>query len=212
MGKFNNGILGGFNGKVGNVVGATWKGITYMKAVQNTGTKKATEKQIVQRAKFGFAAKFLQPLYPVIQIGFKTQGVKQSAQNAAQSHLLNFALAGEYPSFAVDYENLYLAKGSIKVADSASVNVDADKITFNWNDTDKALEIHGNEQAVLVGIANGYYPSYSIDEYIREDRSGGIPFPNAPSGTLVHCYIAFAETDNLMRASNSVYLGTVSIP
>ncbi len=212
MGKISNGILGGFNGKVGNVVGATWKGITYMKAIQNTGNKKATEKQIIQRTKFGFAAKFLQPLYPVIQIGFKTQGVKQSAQNAAQGHMLTYAITGEYPLFDVDYENLYLAKGAIKVADSASVIVETDHIAFNWNDTDKALEIHGKEQVLLVGVANGYYPSYSIDEYIREDRTGNIPFPNAPSGTLVHCYLAFAETDNLKRASNSVYLGTVSIP
>ena len=212
MGKYGNGILGGFNGKVGNVVGATWKGITYMKAIQNTGNKKATEKQIVQRAKFGFAAQFLQPLYPVIQIGFKTLGIKQSAQNAAIAHLLNYAITGEYPAFAVDYENLYLAKGSIKVADSASIVVEDDHITFNWNDTDKAMKLLGEEQALLVGISNGYYPSYSIDEYTRENRTGALSFPNAPSGSLVHCYLAFAETENLKRASNSIYLGTVSIP
>jgi hypothetical protein len=27
MGKINQGILGGFSGKVGNVVGGSWKGI-----------------------------------------------------------------------------------------------------------------------------------------------------------------------------------------
>ncbi|MCW3808035.1 DUF6266 family protein [Plebeiibacterium marinum] len=212
MGKFKNGILGGFNGKVGNVVGATWKGITYMKAIQNTGNKKATQKQIIQRAKFGFAAQFLQPLYPVIQMGFKTLGVKQSAQNAAIAHLLNYAVTGEYPAFAVDYDNLYLAKGSLKVNDSASIEIVDGRIAFNWIDTDKALQIHGQEQALLIGIANGYYPTYSIDEYTREERTGSIAFPNAPTGSLVHCYIAFAESEGMQRASNSVYLGTVSIP
>ena len=30
MGKISQGVLGGFSGKVGNVVGGTWKGIGYM--------------------------------------------------------------------------------------------------------------------------------------------------------------------------------------
>ena len=32
MGKINLGILGSFSGKVGNVVGGKWKGISYMRA------------------------------------------------------------------------------------------------------------------------------------------------------------------------------------
>jgi len=31
MGKINQGILGGFSGKVGNVIGGNWKGIDYMR-------------------------------------------------------------------------------------------------------------------------------------------------------------------------------------
>ena len=31
MGKISQGILGGFSGKVGNVVGGNWKGIDYMR-------------------------------------------------------------------------------------------------------------------------------------------------------------------------------------
>jgi hypothetical protein len=33
MGKINQGILGGFSGKVGNVVGGSWKGIEYMRVI-----------------------------------------------------------------------------------------------------------------------------------------------------------------------------------
>ena len=31
MGTIKKGILGGFSGKVGTVVGASWKGISYMR-------------------------------------------------------------------------------------------------------------------------------------------------------------------------------------
>ena len=33
MGKINQGILGGFSGKVGTAVGSTWKSINYMRAL-----------------------------------------------------------------------------------------------------------------------------------------------------------------------------------
>ena len=33
MGKINQGILGGFSGKVGTVVGGSWKGTAYMRGL-----------------------------------------------------------------------------------------------------------------------------------------------------------------------------------
>jgi hypothetical protein len=33
MGTIKQGILGGFSGKVGTVVGASWKGIAYMRSL-----------------------------------------------------------------------------------------------------------------------------------------------------------------------------------
>lgn len=33
MGTIKQGILGGFSGKVGTVVGGTWKGISYMRSI-----------------------------------------------------------------------------------------------------------------------------------------------------------------------------------
>ena len=39
MGKFKQGILGGFRGKVGTVFGSYWNGIFYMKALPQSYTK-----------------------------------------------------------------------------------------------------------------------------------------------------------------------------
>ena len=33
MGKIKQGILGGFQGKVGTVIGASWNGIAYMRGI-----------------------------------------------------------------------------------------------------------------------------------------------------------------------------------
>jgi hypothetical protein len=48
MGTINKGILGGFSGKVGTVVGGTWKGIDYMCSKSNRRNFVPSQKQLEQ--------------------------------------------------------------------------------------------------------------------------------------------------------------------
>jgi hypothetical protein len=52
MGIIKQGILGGFSGKVGNVVGTSWKGRAVLKAMPLSVANPRTTGQINQRAKF----------------------------------------------------------------------------------------------------------------------------------------------------------------
>lgn len=58
MGKIVSGILGGFSGKVANVVGASWKGIDYMKKLPSSVANPRTTPQVNQRSKFKGASEF----------------------------------------------------------------------------------------------------------------------------------------------------------
>ena len=49
MGTIKQGILGGFNGKVGTVVGASWKGIAYMRGQAQSVRNPKTAAQVMQR-------------------------------------------------------------------------------------------------------------------------------------------------------------------
>lgn len=49
MGKIMQGILGGFSGKVGTVVGGTWKSISYIRSIATSVANPRTEKQLRQR-------------------------------------------------------------------------------------------------------------------------------------------------------------------
>ncbi len=42
MGTYDNGAFGSFHGRVVNLVGSSWKGISYIKARPNTGTGTGT--------------------------------------------------------------------------------------------------------------------------------------------------------------------------
>jgi len=52
MAKINQGILGGFSGKVGGVVGSSWKGIAVMKAKPLSVANPRTAGQVINRSKF----------------------------------------------------------------------------------------------------------------------------------------------------------------
>ena len=52
MGKIKQGILGGFKGKVGTVIGASWNGIAYMKGKPQSVRNPRTDAQLQQREFF----------------------------------------------------------------------------------------------------------------------------------------------------------------
>ena len=52
MGKIKQGILGGFKGKVGTVIGSSWNGISYMKGQAQSVRNPKTPAQMIQRTFF----------------------------------------------------------------------------------------------------------------------------------------------------------------
>ena len=52
MGKIKQGILGGFRGKVGTVIGASWNGISYMRGLAQSHKNPKTASQTTQRGFF----------------------------------------------------------------------------------------------------------------------------------------------------------------
>lgn len=211
MGQFRKGILGGFSGKVGNIIGSTWKGISYMRSLSEIRNRKVSEKQMIQRAKFAFAVAFLQPLFPIIQLGYRTKNARQSPMNAAMAEVLKVAIEGDYPAFRINYEKLNIAKGTMPVANRQEVVLNGDELEFTWQDSTATLENYGDNQAILLAIGEGLYPSYSFSDFVRSNAGGVLPLPDGTSGSIVHCYLAFAH-HNESQVSNSRYAGSVSIP
>ena len=67
MGKISQGILGGLSGKVGNVIGGSWKGIDYIRIKPSSVANPRTVGQVNQRTKFTATLEFLQAVKPFIK-------------------------------------------------------------------------------------------------------------------------------------------------
>ncbi len=102
MGKINQGILEGFSGKVGNVIGGNWKGIDYMRVKPANVANPQTEGQVDQRTKFSTVLQFLQPLKDFVKVGYKNYAIKMTQFNSAMSYILKDAVTRTYPDYTID--------------------------------------------------------------------------------------------------------------
>lgn len=66
MATIKQGILGAFSGKVGSVVGSSWKGIAIMKSRPASVANPKTAKQVIQRSKMTAVVGFAKEILPEV--------------------------------------------------------------------------------------------------------------------------------------------------
>lgn len=209
MGVINQGILGGFSGKVGNVIGGSWKGIDYMRVKPANVANPQTEGQVNQRTKFTTVLQFLQPMKDFVKVGFKAYAVKQTEFNAAMSYNLKNGVTGIAPNFTIDYASARLSRGSLAGALNPQLDVATQgQVTISWTDnsgqgnasaTDKALLLIYNE-------SNGE-AIFTTDGVTRDTGTQTLPIPDDYSGDTLQLFIGFVSADG-KQVSESLYIGS----
>ena len=212
MSTIKQGILGGFSGKTGTVIGSSWKGIAVMRGIAPSIAQPNTAAQLAQRAKFSVVGKFLRPLIPFLRIGFKNQAIKMSGFNAAMSYNLVNALTGTYPAYEVDYSKALVSQGNLPGALNPEVtSTTAGEIEYTWEDNSDDTNADASDKALLVV----YNPlkNRAVTVVGGNTRSGGsqsITLPAKFTGDEVQCFISFSnETQAVL--SNSEYVGGIIV-
>ena len=156
MGTISKGILGGFSGKVGTVIGGTWKGIDYMRSQANKRSFDPSPAQLAQQLKFGLVMKFLQPMAALLEITFRDFAVRMTGINSAFAYTIKNAVTGVYPSFAIAYPLVLVSRGDLPNALAPAVTSGAKStLTFSWTDNSGV----GSASATDVGLFVAYCPS-----------------------------------------------------
>lgn len=210
MAKIGKGILGGLSGKVGNVVGASWKTIDYIRSKPLSVKNPQTEKQVNQRTKFNIALKFLQPSLEFIKIGYKNYTNKRSQFNSAMSYILNNAIIGTSPlDFAIDYPLALLSRGSLATALNGTFDVATPgQVEFNWDDNSTDQNANATDKSMLFVFnsdkGQSFFTTAGPD---RTTGTGIVTIPDSFSGDNLELYMGFITEDGEL-VSNSVYLGS----
>jgi len=212
MSTIKQGILGGFSGKTGTVIGSFWKGIAVMRGIAPSIANPNTAAQLEQRAKFSVVGKFLRPLIPFLRIGFRSQAIKMSGFNAAMSYNLEYALTGTYPAFDIDFSKALVSQGNRPGALNPEVTSStAGEVEFTWEDNSNDTDASPDDKVLLVV----YNPvkKKAVTLVGGNTRIGGsqsITLPSSFTGDEVQCYISFG-TPTQSVISNSEFAGGIIV-
>lgn len=211
MGKISQGVLGGFSGKVGNIVGGTWKGIDYMRIKPANVSNPRTAGQVDQRSKFTITLRFLQTMTDFLRVGFKLYANKMTQFNAAMSYNLNNAITGTYPNFSVDYANALVSRGGLTEALNGAVSSSGGLVEFTWDDNSGSGSAQATDKALLVVYnATKDQAIYDTAGAARSATSQTLAMPNDFIGDDVEAFIGFIREDG-KEVSDSVYIGSVTV-
>ena len=150
MGKIKQGILGGFKGKVGTVIGASWNGIAYMRGLAQSIKNPQTEAQLKQRSFF----KEVQDLVGQLsdeQLAFL---FPNSVKGMSRRNLLTKQLSA-YPIETEEGKHADLADiislGNAPTADLPDVSIVASRsaVTISWDADNAWRSQHADEYPTI---------------------------------------------------------------
>ena len=212
MAIINQGILGGVSGKIGNVIGGTWKGIDYLRIKPSSVANPKTEGQLDQRSKFAKVLHFLQPMTDFLRVGFKLYAIKMTEFNAAMSYNLFNAVLGAYPNYTIDYPNALVSRGNLKgVANGTATSTTPAEIDITWDDNSSSGNALATDKSLILILNPDKKESiYTTSGPLRPVGTETLNLPPEYSGDVVEVYLGFVSEDGA-KVSNSSHLGSVTV-
>ena len=210
MGTLTKGILGGFSGTVGPVIGGTWKGISYMRSKPSKRSGKFSIEQLEQQMKFSIIVHFLQTLTPLVEIGFKNFANGMTAFNSAFSYNLRNAITGISPDFEVDFTKALLTRGDLPNATAPAATTTSNQVFFTWTDNSGIGKALPTDKSILVVYCKAL--ETSIYTYTGPQRSAAAAQLDVSrfAQQTVETWIGFISEDE-SEVSNTVYTGELVI-
>lgn len=205
MGVITSGILGPFSGRVGNVVGGSWKGIAYMRILPASVANPRTAAQVENRNAFKGVVEFasainaaiIKPLWDRFQ-------VKKSGNNAFVS-----ANKDTYDGSGIlnEPENLIISRGSLTGFDSLNV-VQGGSIQewdASWTDNSGTGSAAASDE--VYGVAyNQSTGEIVTSSAVQQRNSESLSFTfqqTVSGGNNIYFWFALRRTDGTLVSDTS---------
>ena len=192
MGKYTQGILGPFSGKVGAIVGSSWKGVNYIKSLPGPNTSN-TERQQVQRSRFKSVVKMASSLLAsLIRPVWNLSAGKITGYNLfVKTNLAAFDESGELTKF----EDFKASVGSLALPGNLSTVNDTEVssgITVSWSD-ESANGIGQADDQLHLLILKDDQVQVLHPGTLRSAETADVTLPFEPG--MLHVYAYFGATD-----------------
>ncbi len=211
MGRLYNGFNGGFSGRVGNIVGAHWRSIAYIRSAPKKSTKPRTEKQRAQEEKLALASHMLSPFRSVLEKGFRHEPGQGTGCNKASRILMTTAIRGTYPYYSIHYPSVKISMGGAEPASNPVLEATVDMLTLSWDGPEDPFNAEPEDKAVILILAEEKAAFILSDgEHSRMDGYYSISIGEKLDGCTLHGWIFFISARH-GRCSESRYV-SVRIP
>jgi hypothetical protein len=210
MAKYQNGILGSFSGKVGNVVGSSWNGIPVIRSKPSRKQGGNSLLQEQQRAKFLLMTKFLRPLTELFNQTYRRSAVGMTCFNKAFSENRN-ALTGDYPTLGIDYPRILLSKGKLPLGEPPALSSPGKgKLLLTWK-TGDGINRELTKGAAFIAAYNETFSRWIFELFETVDRSSScILDADLFAGMEVQTWVGFIARGGGM-ISESRYMGVIRV-
>lgn len=209
MGIIRRGILGGFSGKVANVVGSSWKGIAVMRALPLSVTNPRTVGQVEQRSAFSIVSKFASSIL--------TTWVKPLWDRSAQSMSgYNAFIQQNVDVVKADNEliigNLTMSKGKLGATPVTAMFVsNADSVAFGWERTPSgSFQMLSDKIYILVFDDENKLIYSSSGEHDRAKETFLVEDLEITQGKTYTVVSAFAREDGTIVGDASILSSVAS--
>src|SRR5690606_17791576 len=166
MGSFRKGIQGGFSGKVGNVVGAHWRGIDYMRSLPRVSKgRPITDEQLRHRVRFAAAVAFAKPLSYVFNVGYgRLAKHKVTGYNLGMQQIYNDAIVGEHPDISVDPSLVRISAGDlVRPRNPVAEALPGQVLRVSWIDNTRERTKSDHSDLAIVVAYNPDKAEYQYD-------------------------------------------------
>jgi len=200
MGKYSQGILGPFSGKVGSVVGSSWKGVNYIKSLPGPNTSN-TEKQQEQRSRFKSVVKMASLLLAtLIRPVWNLSSGRITGYNLFVKTNIN---AFDQDGDLVNHSDFHASVGTLALPSGLAIQDDVDVssgIIVSWiNESGSGI---GNNDDDLHLVVVKYDEIHVLHpRNVRSDQSAELTLPVSP-GT-VHIYAYFGKANGSQFSTDS---------
>jgi hypothetical protein len=213
MGQYKKGVQGPFSGRIGNVVGVTWRGVDFMRSLPNPSKKAPTEKQLNQRFVFALVNSWLKPLRDLIWIGYQLFTGTKTPMNGCVSFHLKEAVTGNSPAdYAIDFAKAIFSRGELLISLIKGVVALVDSIlNIKWENATASAFCKDEDKATFIVYNPGKQKFVTFTDVAeRAAKEVSLKLPMDFSGDTVHTWMQYVNVAG-NAVSTSVYLGEVVV-
>lgn len=211
MAILNDGINGGFTGKVGSVIGYQLNGKWIIKGLPklNKKNKIGSQEQKICRYRFTVMQHFLSAVLGYIKIGFNLESKAKmiSAHSAAKSYNMLHAFNVDNE---IDFTKIVLTYGKLPGAENPQHFIDDAGLHFTWAEQHLTPHQRRDDQVMLLAYNAETGSAYFMCSGSR--RNSGketLQINRLKKGSQYHTWISFIADDR-MSISMSTYVGLIT--